>query len=191
MWIHEGFTNYSEVLYLDYHFGKKAGDEYLQGIRELIRNDRPIIADYGVASEGSTDMYPKGASIVHMIRQMVDDDEAFRKLLRGMNEEFYHQTVSSQEVENYIARETGLELEPFFDQYLRTIRIPRLQYKLKGKTVSFRFRDVISGFHMPLRVYLNGEPQWIHPSERWQEITNGMVIDSLTIDPNFYVNSLK
>ncbi len=191
MWIHEGFTNYSEVLYLDYHFGKKAGDEYLQGIRELIRNDRPIIADYGVASEGSTDMYPKGASIVHMIRQMVDDDEAFRKLLRSMNEEFYHQTVSSQEIEDYIARETGLELEPFFDQYLRTIRIPRLQYKLKGKTVSFRFRDVISGFHMPLRVYLNGEPQWIHPSERWQEITNGMVIDSLTIDPNFYVNSLK
>ena len=191
MWIHEGFTNYSEVLYLDYHFGKKAGDEYLQGIRERIRNNRPIIGDYGVASEGSADMYPKGASIVHMIRQMVDDDEAFRTLLRGMNGEFYHRTVSSQEVEDYIARETGLELEHFFDQYLRTIRIPRLQYKLKGKTVSFRFRDVISGFHMPLRVYLNGEPQWIHPSESWQEITNGMVIDSLTIDPNFYVNSLK
>ena len=191
MWIHEGFTNYSEVLYLDYHFGKKAGDEYLQGIRELIRNNRPIIGDYGVASEGSADMYPKGASIVHMIRQMIDDDEAFRKLLRGMNEEFYHRTVSSEEVEDYIAKETGLELEPFFDQYLRTIRIPRLQYKLKGKTVSFRFRDVISGFHMPLRVYLNGEPQWIHPSESWQEITNGMVIDSLKIDPNFYVNSLK
>ncbi len=191
MWIHEGFTNYSEVLYLDYHFGKKAGDEYLQGIRELIRNDRPIIGDYGVGSEGSSDMYPKGASIVHMIRQMVDDDEAFRKLLRGLNEEFYHQTVSSEEVEKYIARETGLDLKPFFDQYLRTTKIPRLQYRLKGKTVSFRLRDVIKGFHMPLRVFLNGEAQWIEPSENWQEITNGFVIDSLRIDPNFYVGQMK
>lgn len=136
-------------------------------------------------------MYPKGASIVHMIRQMVDDDEAFRKLLRGLNEEFYHQTVSSEEVEKYIARETGLDLKPFFDQYLRTTKIPRLQYRLKGKTVSFRLRDVIKGFHMPLRVFLNGEAQWIEPSENWQEITNGFVIDSLRIDPNFYVGQMK
>ena len=80
----------------------------------------------------------------------------------------------------------------FLQGYIHTSQyIPRLQYKLKGRTVSFRFRDVIPGFHMPLRVYLNGEAQWIDASADWQEITNGSVIDELLVDPNFYVDVLK
>ncbi|MCB0457058.1 MAG: M1 family metallopeptidase, partial [Flavobacteriaceae bacterium] len=40
MWLHEGFTAYSENLYLDYHFGKEASSEYVVGTKRRIQNDR-------------------------------------------------------------------------------------------------------------------------------------------------------
>ncbi|MEY3432315.1 MAG: hypothetical protein RL131_251, partial [Bacteroidota bacterium] len=48
MWVHEGFTNYSETLFTDYHYGKDAGDAYVQGTRKLIQNEGRIIGKYGV-----------------------------------------------------------------------------------------------------------------------------------------------
>ena len=135
MWIHEGFTNYSETLYVDYHFGTEAGNEYLIGIRELIKNEHPIIGDYGVNSHGSNDMYYKGGATLHTLRQIINDDEAFRKLLRGINQEFFHQTISSKQVEEFISAETGLDLQSFFEQYLRTTKIPRFQYRIPGQQI--------------------------------------------------------
>jgi len=95
MWIHEGFTAYSENLFLDYHYGKQASSEYVIGTRARIANDAPIIGTYNVNSAGSSDMYYKGANIIHMLRQFVNDDEKWRQILRGMNETFYHQTVTT------------------------------------------------------------------------------------------------
>jgi aminopeptidase N len=191
MWIHEGFTNYSETLYLDYHFGTEAGNEYLIGVRELIKNEHPIIGDYGVNSSGSTDMYYKGGATLHTLRQIINDDEAFRKLLRDINREFYHSTVSSSQVEEFIALQTGLDLKPFFDQYLRTTKIPRFQYRIQGDKLTYRFKNIVEGFHMPLRIYINDEEQWIHPNGDWQELSHGTEIESVQVDPNFYVRVSK
>ena len=191
MWIHEGFTNYSETLYLDYHFGTEAGNEYLIGVRELIRNEHPIIGDYGVNSSGSTDMYYKGGATLHTLRQVMNDDEAFRKLLRDLNREFFHSTVSSNQIEEFIASETGLDLKPFFEQYLRTTKIPRFQYRMQGDKLTYRFKNIVEGFHMPLRIYINDEEQWIHPNGEWQELSHGTEIESIQVDPNFYVRVSK
>ncbi len=191
MWIHEGFTNYSETLYLDYHFGTEAGNEYLIGVRDLIKNEHPIIGEYGVNSPGSNDMYYKGGATIHTLRQIINDDEAFRKLLIDMNREFFHETVSSAQVEEFIALQTGLELESFFEQYLRTTKVPRFQYRIQGGKLSYRFKNVVDGFHMPLRIFINEEPQWIHPNEEWQELTHGTDIESVQVDPNFYVRVAK
>ncbi len=191
MWIHEGFTNYSETLYVDYHFGTEAGNEYLIGVRELITNEYPIIGDYGVNSHGSNDMYYKGGAMIHTLRQMINDDEAFRKLLVDMNGEFYHQTVSSSQVEEFIASATGLDLGPFFEQYLRTTKIPRFQYRIQGDKLTYRFKNVVEGFHMPLRVFIDEKEQWVHPNEQWQELNTGSDIQSVQVDPNFYVRVAK
>ncbi|MEO6820798.1 MAG: M1 family metallopeptidase, partial [Ginsengibacter sp.] len=102
MWIHEGFTNYSETLFTEFYYGKKAGSEYVIGIRKNIRNDKPIIGHYGVQDEGSGDMYYKASNMIHMIRQIIDNDEKFRQILRGLNKKFYHQTVTSRQIEDYI-----------------------------------------------------------------------------------------
>ena len=120
MWVHEGFTAYSENLYLDYHFGKEAAADYVIGTRRNIQNDKPIIGTYGVNQRGSGDMYYKGANLLHTLRQLVEDDELWRSVLRGLNKEFYHKTVTTKQIEEYISQRTNKDLTAFFEQYLRT-----------------------------------------------------------------------
>src|SRR5262249_45069635 len=157
MWIHEGFANYSENLFVEYYWGKKAGQDYVIGSRRDIRNDRPIIGTYGANREGSGDMYPKGGNMLDTIRQLVNDDERWRGVLQGLNKDFARKTVTTQQIESYISERVGMDLEKVFDQYLRTTKIPLLQYTIDGNKLSFRYDRVVSGFAMPLRVSVNGK----------------------------------
>ena len=131
MWIHEGFTAYSEGLFLEYHYSKKAGDEYTVGKGKDINNDKPIIGIYDVNKRGSGDMYNKGAYMIHTLRQLIENDEKWRMILRGLNKTFYHQTVTTKQVEDYLSKATSIDLTEFFNQYLRDVRIPTLEYEIK------------------------------------------------------------
>jgi len=191
MWVHEGFTAYSENLYLDYHFGKQAAADYVIGTRNAIRNDRPIIGTYGVDREGSGDMYYKGANVLHTLRQLIEDDEKWRQILRGLNQEFYHKTVTSAQVEKYISDQSGIDLTEFWDQYLRTTMIPELEYKIEGNTLKFRYADIVEGFDMPVKVQLNETEKWIYPTAAWKSETLNSPIEEFAIDRNFYIESEK
>ena len=114
MWIHEGFTAYSENLFLDYYYGKEASADYVIGTREIFRNDKPLIGTYNVNKEGSSDMYYKGANMLHTIRQIIEDDEIWRQILRGLNSEFYHQTVTTKQIEDYIKQQLRIDLNCIF-----------------------------------------------------------------------------
>ncbi len=192
MWVHEGFTAYSENLFLDYHYGKEASADYVIGTRANIRNDRPIIGFYDVNHSGSGDMYYKGANMLHTLRQVVDDDEKWRAILRGLNRDFYHQTVASRQIEEYLSQHIGRDLSPFFDQYLRATMIPVLEYRIKGKELHYRWANCVEGFDMPVKVWLNEEEQWLAPAAgKWkqQKIRGGW--KSFSLDRNFYVTEGK
>ncbi|MEM9361779.1 MAG: M1 family metallopeptidase [Bacteroidota bacterium] len=188
MWIHESFTAYSENLYLDYHFGKQASAEYVIGTRKNIQNDKPIIGIYGVNQRGSGDMYYKGANMLHTLRQLIEDDELWRKILRGINKEFYHQTVTTEQIENYLSKETKKDLSAFFNQYLRTTMIPQLEYQMVGKNLKFRYVDVVEDFDMPIRIFVDEKEHWIFPNSEWKtEKLNGT---NLAFDSNFYIETI-
>jgi aminopeptidase N len=189
MWIHEGFANYSENLFVEYFWGKKEGADYVIGSRRNIRNDGPIIGTYGANREGSGDMYYKGGNMLHTIRQLVNDDEKWRAILQGLNREFQHQTVSTQQIESYISGQAGIDLSKVFDQYLRTTKIPLLQYRIDGNKLVFKYDRVVTGFAMPLRVAINGETRSITPTEQMQTFTSPEEIRSLEVDRSFYVES--
>lgn len=189
MWIHESFTAYSENLFLDYHYGTEAAAAYVIGTRKRILNDRPIIGRYNLNKRGSGDMYYKGANMLHTLRQLVEDDELWRQVLRGLNETFYHQTVTTNQIESYISEKTGKDLSAFFDQYLRNTEIPTLEYKFDGKQLKYRYVGVVDDFDMPLRVLVDGEPQWIFPKKNSEWKTEKIKGKELTIDANFYVES--
>lgn len=189
MWIHESFIAYSENLFVDYFWGKEASAAYCRGTRLNISNDRPIIGTYGVNNMGSGDMYSKGANMLHTLRQIVDDDQKWRQILRGLNNEFYHQTVKSEQIENYLAEHTELDLKPFFDQYLRDTRIPTFEYTLINGNMQYRWVNCIKGFHMKIKVYINGVMHWLEPVQKWQNLIKKEPILSVEVDHDFYVAS--
>lgn len=191
MWIHESFTNYSESLFVEYYYGKEAGAAYVRGTRKNIRNDQPIIGQYDVNNEGSGDMYYKGGNMLHTIRQIINNDEKWRQILRGLNSTFYHQTVTTQQIENYISEQAGIDLTPVFNQYLRDTRVPTLEYYFTEKQLSYRWINCVDGFTMPVKVDLNGESLQIQPTKEWKVITVSNVNSKLTIDANYYVAELN
>lgn len=191
MWIHEGFTAYAENLYLDYYYGKKASSEYVIGTRKRIKNDKPIIGSYNVNNEGSVDMYYKGANMLHTLRQLVENDTKWREILRGLNKEFYHQTVTTKQIENYLSEHTKIDLSAFFNQYLRDIRIPTLAYKISNNTLTYRWINIVDNFDMPIKVTINNSEKWIYPTNNWKELKLDSKLSEFKIDENFYVNSKK
>tara|TARA_R110002049_G_scaffold41236_8_gene124513 strand:- start:3665 stop:5650 length:1986 start_codon:yes stop_codon:yes gene_type:complete len=192
MWVHEGFTTYSEALYVEYHFGKKAGEDYIKGLSQAIANDTPIIGNYDVNDQGYTqDVYMKSATVLHTLRQVINDDEKWRAILTGLNTEFYHKTVTSSDVENYIAKQSGLDLKTFFDQYLRTIQIPTLEYFFEDNKFAYRWLNAVRGFDMPIKVKLDNKEQWIKPTTNWTHEYMKDTKNELAIDPNFYAAGFR
>ena len=186
MWIHESFTMYSEVLFTENYMDKKSADIYAQGIQNNIANDIPIIGQYGVRNEGSGDMYPKGASMIHTMRQVLNNDEKFRQILRGLNKDFYHQTVTTEQIEKYISEKSGIDFSSIFNQYLRTTKVPVLEYSQNGTELKYRYTNVVKNLNLPVKF---GD-QTISPTESWQKITlkNGVPIE---FNKNYYIRYKK
>jgi aminopeptidase N len=186
MWVHEGFTTYSEVLFVECKYGREAADAYCQGIRTNISNDEPIIGKYGVNKEGSGDMYPKGANLLHTIRQVINDDNKFKEILRGLNKDFYHKTTTSKEVEAYFISKSGKGLSKIFDQYLRTKNVPALEYKIAGKKTSYRWANCVEGFDMPLSIG-TGKPFSFTPTTSWKTTEFPLNYSITDINKNYFI----
>jgi aminopeptidase N len=191
MWIHESFINYSESLFVEYYNGKEAGAEYVRGTRRGIRNDRPVVGVYDVNYEGSGDMYPKGGNMLHTLRQILNDDAKWRDILRGLNKDFYHQVVDGSQVENYISQKTGMDLKPFFDQYLRDVRIPVFEYYVKDNDLTFRWNNCVQRFNMPLKIWVAGSAKNINPSSRWTTLKLDSANPQIIVDKDYYVAVLN
>lgn len=192
MWVHESFTAYSEGLFVEYHWGKEAGAEYLRGVRTNINHDRPVVGYYGVNYAGSGDMYPKGANMLHTLRQVIGDDEKWRSILRGLNKDFYHQTVSGRQIEEYINKYTENDLTAFFDQYLRHTAVPTLEYRFLEDELMYRWANCVDDFNMPVKVKINGKTVWLNPSKSWSFYDENIKKrNRLEVDPDFYVGSFN
>jgi aminopeptidase N len=193
MWIHESFTDYSESLFVETFYGKQAGQEYVHGLRTGIANDRPIVGPYGVNKEGSEDMYDKGSVILNMVRTIINDDEKWRSILRGLNKTYYHQTVTYNDITDYISKESGKDLKPVFTQYLLTTTLPILEFSNSRGRLSYRWTSCVPGFNMPVRIRLKGgEYQYITPGTDFKPITiTGLTKDNLEVDTfNYYIGVL-
>jgi aminopeptidase N len=188
MWVHEGFTTYSETLFTECRSGKKAADAYTIGLRSGIVNDAPIIGPYGVNTEGSGDMYDKGSNLIHTLRQVINNDNLFKLILRGINKDFYHKIVSSSEIEQYISRKSQKDLSKIFDQYLRNVRIPVLEWKKQGKEILYRWSNCINGFNMPVKLK-NGT--WLYPVAQWRKVAISKAGTTIEVDRNFYIQTKK
>lgn len=193
MWVHEGFANYSENLYVECLTGSAAaGAEYVIGTRANVLNDRPVIGAYGVQDQGSGDMYYKGGNLLHMIRRMVDDDARWKAVLRGLQADFRRSIVTSAEVESYIEEQTGLPLGPVFDQYLRSTGVPAFEWERAGAELRFRWADVPAGFAMPVEVHLGPEITLrLRPGTEWQSVAIPAGSPDPVVDEGWFVEQRR
>jgi len=193
MWIHEGFTDYSESLFIDYHYGKQAGQEYDHGLRRSIGNQETVVGPYGVNKEGSGDMYNKGSVLFNMIRTAINDDEKWRQVLRGLNKTFYHQTVTYDDIVNFVNKASGIDFSTVFDQYLRHKGLATLELRFDNGRVMARYVAETPGFTMPVKIRVKGgEYKMITPTSRFQPFDlPGVTRDNFEVDTfNYYIGVL-
>ncbi len=186
MWVHESFTTYTETLFAEFYYGLQAGNEYNYAFRKEINNKISIIGTYGVNKESGSglDIYFKGSNMLHTIRHAMNDDEKFRTILRGLNKTFYHKTVTTKQIEDYIIQQSGINFQKVFDQYLRTTQIPILEYyyNSSSKKLFFKYSNCIDGFQLPLLILQNGNAIKLNPTKNWLNIAMPIEVEmQLTI----------
>lgn len=193
VWIHEAFGTYMESLFIEELYGKERGQQYLYKNREHIANDKPIAGPYEVNKMGSGDMYAKGAALINMLRVILDNDEQWRSILRGMNQFFYHKTVDYNGVISYLDKQCKKKLKPIFDQYLFYPSIPVLEFAKINGTMYYRWISAVEGFDMPIRIKIDsGKYQWIYPTTAFKPLEQNSVSKAnIEVDTNnFYVGVL-
>lgn len=191
MWVHEGFTTYSEAVYIECRWGYDDAQKYLNGIKRNVRNDSPVIGDYGVNKEGSGDMYNKGALMLNTLRHIIDNDDKWWKLLKDYTLHFKHQTVTTEDVVNYFEKESGQKLKPIFNQYLRYTNIPELELKQDGKNVLYRWKTDVADFTMPAEAVVNGKIQRLQATNNWQTLKKTKLDDVQVNTYKFYIKVTK
>jgi aminopeptidase N len=171
MWIHEAFTTYAESVYIECQFGKEKAIEYINGQKKLVQNLKPIVGNYGVNNEGSTDMYYKGTLILNTLRSAVDDDEKWWHILKKFAKINRQKIIETTDVIAFFRTETGLNLKPYFDQYLNYTSIPVLETKRMGNKLSYRWKTDVTNFQLPIYLLINHKKVKIEPYSAWQTIS--------------------
>lgn len=170
MWIHEGFTQYSEIVFIECQFGYEKAMIYAAGLENNVSGDRPIIGHYGVNKEGSGDMYPKGALMLNTIRHILDDDSKWWKLILKYSETFKKQIVTHQQVVDFFNKESGINLTPVFNQYLRYTTIPKLEIRQNGSNFELRWKTEEPKFEMPIELIVKGKKIRVNGTNEWTKI---------------------
>lgn len=193
MWIHESFTNYSEALFIDYFYGKEASQTYVNGNRASILNDRPLQGPFDVNKEGSGDMYNKGGVLQNMIRTIIDDDEKWRSILRGINHKYFHTQVDYDDIVRYVSEQSGLELNKVFEQYVQHTSIPVLEVRFTNNGVFARWISEVSDFKMPIHIAVKGgEKKRVMIDDKFKKIDLPNVTkENIVVDTfNYYIGVL-
>jgi aminopeptidase N len=193
MWIHEGWTTYLESLYVEYTYGHDDALKYLNAYKKKVKDDRPIITTRGTNAEPPQDQYFKGALFINTLRSIVNDDPRWWAMLRGYYQHYKYQNIMTEDIEQYFNQQTGMNLTPVFDQYLRHTAIPTLELKFdQPGTVSFRWQADEKAFAMPVRVGLKQHWETIHPTTEWQTMKTPLTKDQFDVATDlYYINVSK
>ena len=179
MWIHEAFTTYAESVYIECQFGKQKAIEYINGQKKLVQNSKPITGNYAVNNKGSGDMYYKGTLILITLRNAVDDDEKWWRILKKFTETNRHKIIETNDVITFFSKETGWDLKPFFEQYLKYTSLPVLETKRVGNKLSYRWKTDVDGFNLPFHFIANLKNVKIYPTNKW---------NSIKVKPNYHLD---
>ena len=173
MWIHESFTTYMEALYVECTQSYEKSIQYLEKQKGSIRNKSPMIGIFNVNySHPDSDIYYKGTWMLHTLRNVVNDDRIWFETLKGLTTKFRISNVTSEQIITYFNQNTGKNLAPIFDMYLKTNHIPTLQYQtiMEGNNIELRYRWKDTQDNMPIKAGFGLQYyEVIMPTKDWQK----------------------
>ena len=188
MWIHEGWTTYLEALYVEHVFGYEDALKYINGYKAKVQNREPIITQRAIHRTPPQDMYFKGALFLHTLRNVVNDDERWWRVLRQFFQTFKYQNILTEDVVAFFNRALGRELTPMFDQYLRRAELPTLEvaFNEKESTIAYRWRASEREFAMPIRAGTRGAWVTLQPTTDWQVVPAFVPRDQFEVATDLY-----
>ncbi len=198
MWIHEGFGQYSETVYLEELYGRESANKYLEGLKRGVDNKQAVIGPYGVNKEGSGDMYPKGALFLNTIRNYINDDNIWWDIVASLQKQYRHKNISTEDVLALMNDKSGKNLKPLFDVYLRQGSLPIFNVEIlernKSVSVKYNWTNVVDGFAMPINVKVKGSNEvYTLSADKNEILIPGANKDQIEIDKSraYYKLDLK
>src|SRR5262245_40801248 len=187
-WIHEGWATYAEAVYVEAMFGREDALKYVNGYKTKVRNKDPIIRTQGVNQTPSQDQYFKGALFLNTLRSVIDNDERWWKLLRDYCKQFKYSNIMTGDLVKFFNEQTGLNLTPIFDQYLRQAALPVLELRFQESdgSVSYRWRAEIKDFAMPVKVGRKMAWQLIQPTVEWKTLKTAVKKEDFEVATDLY-----
>lgn len=188
MWIHEGWGTYMECLYVEYTWGHEDGLKYTNGYKSHVQNRTPIITPRGIHREPPQDQYFKGALFINTLRSVVNNDARWWKMLHDFFQRFKYQNIMTEDVVAFFNKQTGMNLTPIFDEYLRHAALPTLELKFDEAAgqVSYRWNADEKAFVMPIRVGKRDAWQIIQPTTEWQSMKTILKKDEFDVATDLY-----
>jgi aminopeptidase N len=193
MWIHEAFTCYSETVYIECQWGYEKAMRYVNGQANNVLNDIPIIGQYGVNNEGSSDMYYKGSLMLNTLRHVINDDAKWWKIILDYSHTYQHQIIDTETVIAFFNQASGMNLTPIFNQYLKYTSLPILEINKKGTQIIYRWKTEATNFEMPIDLMYKNRKMRLLATNEWKVLpVNAKSINDLTVLNNhFYIEVKK
>jgi aminopeptidase N len=189
MWIHEGWCTYLEGLYVEALYGYDDALKYVNGYKTKVQNRTPIITPRGLHRTPPQDMYFKGALFLNTLRNVVDDDNKWWALVRGVYDTFKYRNIMTEDLVAYFNTRTGRDFTPIFDQYLRFTALPTLEltFDEAAGTVSYRWKADVAAFDMPVKVGTKDKWQTIRPTTTdWQTMKTPLSKETFAVATDLY-----
>jgi aminopeptidase N len=189
MWIHEGWANYCESLFVEYMWGKHDAMIYMNTGKDRVKNERPILCEPNVFCTPPEDQYKKGALFLNTLRSVINDDDKWFALLHDYYQHFKYQTIMSTDIDAFFSHRTGMNLTPIFNEYLRHAKPPTLELRFDDSkhTVSYRWQAEDATFAMPIRVGDSNHWQTITPvTNTWKTMPTSLTHDQFFVATDFY-----
>jgi aminopeptidase N len=191
MWIHEAFCTYGEALYVECLQGKEKAFTYTNGWQRIVRNDTPIIPQPFSNQEGSGDMYFKGALMLHTLRNVLDDDAKWLKIIYDFAQDFKGKITKTDEVLEYFERKMQKNVKPIFKQYLQHTQIPTFEYKVENNTLKYRWLADVAEFVMPIVLELGGKLVRLEANTSWQTLPYTGNLEDIKIRTDLFFVKIK
>ena len=177
MWIHEGFCTYMQALYVEENQGKQGYLDFMASQRRF-RNELAVAPREILTSEGiyRAPIYAKGAWVLHALRGVVGDSVFFKALRRMAYPSAEHEKITDGGQCRFATTDdflllcetlSGLDLDWFFDVYLRQAKLPKLFSRVEGQELTLRWESPDGlPFPMPIEVEIGGKFQRILVGEK-------------------------